>query len=433
MEKSIKLLPWVLFVGAASLIVVIASNQDIGMEKLIEWGRSPILIALVVSSFVFLTVDRIKDMTGRIGKIEERTSGFWNEAIKEIQTVASNHAKATVQELIKEVEDRTNDVNGEVQKTLDDNPWLSSINPNELVLYTKNLQPVQRKASKMLRADKSGENTEIVRKWVMDLIKDPEIRGTANDYHNLGVLASRDLDDKLLSIEICEAYLGGHTEPNADVLSDMLQDLTDCEEYKRAGEIADQLLPELTGCNPLFVRRWRPWAFLSEYYRAVGEHAKALDVLEEAKKHVVDTDGAPHILSSLASCHEGSGNIDAATSQLVECLDKYPAYTPATLGLANRHIGKGELEAAKSVVENGLKFRGYNPHFDLHYNRLDSIHMKLVQNENPGDDPKDTLLTAANIVLGVAKEEIPNEAFEKLAQKVIAYLQQLNEEGEQPD
>lgn len=424
MEKTIKLLPWLLFGVTAAALVVITSNQNIGTDKLSEWVKSPIVIALVVSAFVFLTVDRLKDMTSRISKIEDRTSGFWNDAIKEIQTVASNHAKATIQESIQTVEEKAKSVHAEIQENINNNPWLMSVNPSDLVLTVKHLQPVHVKAAKMLENNKDGKNTEIVRKWVIDTINDPEVKGTANDYHNLGVLASRDLDDKLLSIQICEKYLERHSTPNPDVLSDLLQDLTDIEDFERAEFIANKIASELDRGNKHFSKRWRPWVFLSDFYAAIGDGEKGIKILEDAKKCVLDSVSKAHIYSNIASSHESIGDNESAKKAYHECLNIFPSHTPATLQLARLYVNEGCLEEATQVVELGMRYYGHDRRFTPHYPRLKELHTRL-SNDDESEDDETSLIDGVNIVLTVAKDNLGSDDFQNLVSAVKIKLDEL--------
>ncbi len=426
MEKIIRLLPWMLLCVSSTLIVIIVSNQNIGLNQLSAWIKNPLIIALVVSSFVFLTVDRLKDMTSRIGKIEDRTSSFWNDAIKEIQAVASNHAKITVQNLTKEVEEKINEIHLEIEKTISDNPWLSSINPEELVLSTNHLQPIHRKAAKMLDNDKEGKNTEIVRKWILDTIKNPKVTGTANDYHNLGVMASRDLDDKLLSIEICESYLEKNNvaNPNPDILSDLLQDLTDVENFERAKQIADKILMELENKNTYFTYRWRPWVFLSDYYYAIGNNKQALNILIEAKKHVVTDYNKAHVLTNLASCYKNLGDNNTAIQIYKETIEQFPSHTPCTLLLAKTYVNSDKFEDALTVIKQGLKFVGQDTRFNSYYANLIKLNSDLQKNGGM-DDKKEAFTDAANIILTLVKDEVSEEKFESILTKVKSKMKDI--------
>lgn len=347
MEKVIKLLPWLLFVVTASALVVIISNQGIGPDQLSKWLNNPVVIAIFVSVFVFLTVDRLKDLALRISRVEDKTSSFWNDAIREIQSVASTHAKETIYESIKDIDEIAEVIRNEMQDIIRNNPWFSTINPNELVLAVKHLEPVCTKALEMLEKSENGKNTEIVRRWIIDILNDSEVKGTANDYHNLGVLASRDLNDKLLAIQIYERYLERHDRPNPDVLSDLLQDLTGIEEFERADAVAVMLYHELMNGNKIFTNRWRPWVFLSDYYRTIGDSEKALNVLLEAKKHLVEASGKAHLYRNIASYYEAVGDTEAAERGYLDCLKMFPSHTPASLQLSRLYVSSGRLEDAK--------------------------------------------------------------------------------------
>ena len=420
MKKNEKQFSWSPFILVAVALVIIAIILFINNYVPFKSINHPLLVGIGVAGFFYLTIDRLREMASRITEMEERTSRIWAEMTKEVQVIAKNQARESIQDLSAEVQGKVDKAEEKIKGILDKNEWLSLISPKDVNLSIKHLQPMHAKVSKMLR--RNEDNADAVRQWIIQMIDDPDVEGTANDYHNLGVVASRDLDDKLLSIKILEKHIQKHSEtPDPDILSSLLQDLTDIEDYRGAKDIADRIEGELDKGNKHFLKKWRPWVFLSDFYNDTGESEKAIELLNKAKDHVVAINDRAHILDNIAFSYATNGEIDMAKNAYLECLQAYPSHTPASLRLAKLYIYEGNFDDAKKIIESGMRFFGYTERFSEHDRILKKLSDKLL-----GSNKNNSLTDGINLVLSIVKNKLDDDEFENLVDAVKSNLAESN-------
>jgi len=264
MESKHRWLFWVIFsIVSLSLVIglfLYARSGQVTLDVL----KKQIIVAVLAAAFLFLTLDRLKEMNGRIERMESRVATFWQEVFKEIDDLASNQVKTALNALQEKARSEFKVLNESIKKLTSQNKWLQEVDPNDLALYSKHLEPIFASAESLLR----GGKRDIARKLINEALDDPEVKGTPNDYHNIGVLAANSLNDDLLAMRVYEIYLEKVEEPNADVLADALQVCTRSENWHKANEYAETIQKYLGSNDPRFIRKWRPWVFLADYYLA---------------------------------------------------------------------------------------------------------------------------------------------------------------------
>jgi len=211
-------LRWLAVVATALVIVVIAFLYSRSGSAILSTLQSPLVAAVAVASFLYLTLDRLREMTSRIDRIEGIVSSFWQEVFREIRGAASAEIKATIGEMQASTERSIGKLDERVNSIVSENKWLQHADPNELALYSKHLEPVYASAKLLAR---KGE-VDTARRMITETINDPELQGTAKDFHNAAVFAAQELNDDLLAMQIHEIYFNSTEDPNPDVLAEVV-------------------------------------------------------------------------------------------------------------------------------------------------------------------------------------------------------------------
>jgi len=426
MDKFFRLFPWVLLALTATCLVIISTNQQIAPETIEKIIKNPLIIAMIVSAFVFLTVDRLKDMNARISMTENRTTTFWQDAIKEIQNVSSTQAKLTVKEMQESLLETINSHSTKVDELLKNNPWLTDVMPDELALNTKNLEPIHHRAAEILKNDTDGKKTELIRNWISSVIEDPEVTGKPNDYHNIGVMASNDLRDDLLALKIYKKYLEKAGEnPNFDVISDALQIATQASLAEDCENISKFIRKKIAEEDFNYTNAWRPWVFLSDYYASLGNYKKSIRLLEEAILKIKSPQNRPHAMRNLAELYADSGEIEMADKYSKELVQSYPAYIPGGLTYVRFLWGIGRRDEATQICESFLRNGNLNPQFEIHYERLLEYKNKM-ERDNAEASSQDHFQTGISFVLSVADDLFEEEMVKSLIAEIKNKLQENN-------
>ena len=142
--------------------------------------------------------------------------------------------------------------------------------------------------------------------------------------------------------------------PGTLTLADALEVYTRAEDYAKAEEYANLIRAQLDSCNPRFARRWRPWVFTADYYRAIGKEDEAIAVLQSGMSLVVDPEEHPHIVRNLGDVLQRHGKIDDAETAFRKCISEYPSHVPAYLQLAELLWLKGGTDEAIRVLRSSL-------------------------------------------------------------------------------
>ena len=414
MENRIKILPWVLLGIVSAALIIILANQDASTADALTWLKNPVLVGIIVATFAYLTIGRLKNMDERIAKVEERSVSFWQSAIKEVQEVSSGHAKNTINNLKVDLESEVHSYYGKIENLVSENPWLKNIHPEDISHGIKHLEPIHSKISAVLKSE--PEKSEWVRVWLSNLIEDQGVVGAPNDYHNLGVVAARDLDDKLLAMKIYMKYLDGREDPNADVLSDALQIATQTEDWNTGEELAVELREKLYGEDFRFTNRWRPWVFLADYLIAKGLNSEAIVLLERAKIAIKSPGERAHAIRNLASSYVDLDEKEKASDTYDELMNEYPDHIPGVLSYVRFLMSENEMNKALEICEASVERGNINPEFDPHFEMLTQYKERLQGNDS--DNPEDHFKRGIQLVLAVASEELDEEAFLSLTNSV---------------
>ncbi len=357
-------------IGLASIVLL-------SLKGIIKWDllANPLIVALVAAIFVYLTLDRLREINARIDALDDRSVELWQSVLKEIEDVASRQAEAKISQMQTGLQATVDKLNAEVEALLKENPWLREASPNDLALRTKHLEPLLVSLRSMIRK----LEFDTARKMAIHALDDPETQGTANDYHNLGVVLARDLDDNLLALRAYETYSKRVTEPNADVLADALSIYTRTEEYDRGKSLADTIASRLEARDPAFSERWRPWVFLSDFYVGTGDVQRALLLLQKGLESVHNPDDRPHVLRNLADMHLKQGDRAKARQVLLQCIEEFPSYLSAPLSLAELDWLEGNEDSAlktlDSIVSRGNIDRTYDRVFATAHAYLARLHL----------------------------------------------------------
>jgi len=436
-------LPWLvlaivgLFIVLEAFLYVSSGSMDITML------RNPLVVALLVAYFLFLTLDRLREMNSRIDTISSSVASFWQQAFREVRAVARGEVETAIGKMQASATESFESLNARFESLVAENPWLRQADPNELALYSKHLEPVVASARALVR---KGE-VDTARRMVTQLINDPDVEGTPNDFHNVAVLAASKLNDDLLATQIHEIYLKRSEDPNPDVLADALEVYTRAENYGRARASAETIRQHLDDKDSKFTTRWRPWVFLAQYYLAVGRGHEAIEILRTGMDLVSDPRQRPDVIRNLGNVLQKLGKLDEAEAAFKMCLSEYPSHVPASLQLADLYWAKGDTAAAIDVLEKSISKGNLDPSHDDHaaraYVNLAKLSAAmgdraasqtyaskaaamgakrdvadLLLASEDGYDPQQAFLAGASMVLKAASGVLPEEQSKMLTELV---------------
>ena len=319
---------------------------------------APIIVAL----FGYLIIDRLREMGTRIERVDERTSATWISISREIQETASRQAESTLRRMQDDLETNVSRLQARLQETLEANRWMAETNPERVAIRTKHLEPVLDTVRALVRADQKERATGLV----IQALNDPEMRGTPNDYHNLGVTVSVDLSDDLLAAQVYERALSIDGGRDPDVVADALNIYTKADRG-RAKEVAHEMEETLARGDVTFTMRWRPWVFLSDYYLADGDVGKAREVLLEGLNAVRDITQRPHLYQNLGDLEMAAGDTTKSEEYLRTCLQESPMFFPAITVLARLLWRTGRVAEARSMLETSVAVGNIDPSLDNTY------------------------------------------------------------------
>lgn len=361
---------WIGLILVAGIVLVYFVASQGGEQASLFGG--PIAAAFVGALIIYLTLDRVREMNARLAHIEDRSAELWQSVGKEIREVATSEAKTTISQMQATLRHDIEQLSSVVNQTLTDNPWLTS-DPAEVIMATKHLEPIIATVRTLL----AGGNKHGALAVVIQALNDPEVKGTPNDFHNLGVLAARDLDDDLLAATIYDRYLGSVDAPDADVLADALQVHTRSRTTQKADAIAERLTTALHEGDRAFANRWRPWVFLADYQKERGEPETALATLNEGLDAVKDPGERAHVLTNIAEHQEALGRTADAERTLRECLDSFPVHAPAAIRLAFLMWRAGRSSEAESTLISVMAKGQLDPTFDRSFMLAHAVNAKL--------------------------------------------------------
>jgi tetratricopeptide (TPR) repeat protein len=333
-------------IAAFVLLLVLVASLVFASPDFVSKLDTPILAAALGAVFVYLTLDRLREMTDRIAHMEDRSAELWQRVAQEVQDVASRQVKETLTAMSETAEGLTS----RVARLVEDNPWLGDQKDIDWILATKHLEPVHKAAADMI-AD--GSRAQALR-LIMAAVADPEMVGTPTDYHNLGVTADRDLDDGLLAVEIYRRYLEKDKAPDAtpdpNLVADALDIYTRAENMEAAANLAQSLQSALDVNNPRYTRSWRPVVYLAAYYAAAARRSDSLHVLEQGLSDAVDPKDRGHIAVRLADAYADEGRYREAALLLDAQLKLFPGHAPVAMSRAKLYWIEGKMVDAETVL-----------------------------------------------------------------------------------
>lgn len=369
----------------------------------------PILLALGTSFIAFLGMSRLK-------MFDERIDQTRAEMLKEIEAkvkseVALDRAEFSDQILhdIKQEREKYQSMADDVGKSLSDQKdkcigeikgefsafeqkyaWLESVVISKEVELEFHTIDDAHKLVEQLRIGKPDGYINIVKK-IIDRVCDTDgMSGASSDYHNLAAELARGSMYK----EACRVLKKGkqYFRNDADIHADII-------EYSTKGglDYAAESVQALELMDSK-IWTWRCYEFICDYYRTVGDLAKADSICDEfVKAFPNDEHGYRSKAEILLLLYPGQDGIDKAVEVLETALAKNINCPQCANALAEQYLSSGQYtDALRAANRAIMELAQQQPHISaaiIFYNRAtihDRIFMKDVENLSTVQDNADS-------------------------------------------